>query len=278
MKRFLFYLIWLILALSLFFNIERLDINQENRINMQSFVYMLVTVATVFILVVPIFSRVRAVWTIGLWMFAYLSIKILLMENGSFWGGVNTYLTITEAFFVVGITAIAHQLARGMNVFRHAVEQITFLLSGQSLRDIERASDDIHREMTRSRHYNRPMSVIVLDPKGQSFESKIDDMITEIQHETAVQYAKAKIAQDLRKQLRLMDMVLLDKKNQQFVIVCPEVNVDGTKSVITKITNQLRQMGIDAQLSSATFPDEGLTFASLMDEARQKMKPSRIVS
>ncbi len=278
MKRYLFFLILLILTLALFFNIERLDLNQVNNINLQSFVYLLITVAVISILIFPVFTRFRIVWTVSLWMLVYIFLKIVFLENRSLFGGINTYLTATEAFFVIGITAIAHRLARELIMFRRATEQITLLMSGKNLQDVERASEDIHREMTRSRHYHRPMSVIVLEPKGEKFKVNVDEIITEIQRETAVQYTRAKIAQDLQKQLRLMDMVLFDKQNHQFVIVCPEVNADGAKPVISKISNQLHKIGVDAQLGSATFPDEGLTFASLMNEARQKMNHPRIVS
>lgn len=266
------------MTLSLFFNIERLDINQDNEINLQSFIYLLVTIAVISILIIPTFSKVRVVWATGLWMFAYLIIKIFLLGNGRLFGGINTYLTITEAFFVVVITALTHRLAREVNIFRRSVEQVTLLMSGQSLKDIELASDEIQREMTRSRHYSRPMSVIVADLKGQNFKSKIDNTITEIQNETAVQYARAKIAQDIQRQLRLMDIVLFDKQNQQFIIVCPEVNVEGIRPVITKINNQMHNIGLNVKFGSATFPDEGLTFTSLMDQAQQKMNYSHIDS
>ena len=265
------FLLLLVLALSFLFNIERLDFNNQNSLNLQSFIYLLAPIAVMINISIPFFSKHRIFWGLGFWLFIYVILKISLNGNLAFLNGIQLYLTMTEIFFMVGISTISQKLGKEIQIFRKSVEQTTVLMAGRQIKNIENSNKEIHREMTRSRQYERPISVIVVKPATQQTDLNVDDMLKEIQKETAVHYMRAKMVKTLQNQLRLMDMVLLDDDSEQFVIICPEVNDEGTKPVIAKLSNQLNKMGIDAKFSSATFPEEGLTFAGLINEARKKI-------
>ena len=270
MKRYIFFLLLLIVSLTLLFNVERLDINGENNLNLQTFIYLLIPIAVICILILPIFSENRVSWTIGAWIAIYIVLKIAINGSIEFLTGIQFYLTMTEILFVIGISTISQKLAKEFQQFNRAVDRLTILMAGQQINDIESAKNEIHREMTRSRQYQRPMSVIVMESSLHATDIDNVELFEEIQKKTANVYLRAKMADSLKKELRLMDIVLFDNEKNQLVIVCPEVNKDGTKPVISRLSTQLNTIGIEAQFSSATFPEEGLTFAGLIDTARQK--------
>lgn len=270
MKSLRFYLILLVVLLTLFFNVERLDLMEENVLNVQTFSYGLVVFIVLAHLFIPQLSRYPVVWVVIGWLAVYLSLKLTLFNQRPLFEGINIYVTITEAAFIASITAVVYTLAKELKKFESGVETITLMMADEDFQDTETATAHVHSEMTRSRHYNRPLSVITINPDDSDMVLLTNQAINQIQMDTATRYLRAKAIHQMRQQLRPMDSIYFDRKVNAFVVVCPEVNEEGATAVAAQLNRVLSDMNISAEFRSASFPNEGLTFAGLLEAAQQK--------
>ncbi len=267
----------LLFAYGIFFNIERLDFGIENALNIQTFVYVLVLLVTTIILILPVFSQYRVTLAIGFALGLYLIGKIVFLVDRPFFGGIYTYVSITEMAFLAIIAFISQRLSQSLNEFQQGLEAMTMSLGGGHLQTISKASGDIRREITRSRHYHRPLSIIVVEPDQQSFDHALPKIFEELQRETINRYARVKLARLMHQHLRLMDLVLEEDEGNRFVILCPEADDRGAAVIVGRIQTVMSQIGIVAHCSAATFPEDALTFEGLLNQAYVNLKDENAI-
>ena len=127
--------------------------------------------------------------------------------------------------------------------------------------------------MTCSRHFQRPLGVIVVAPETEAIEMKLPQFVRETQEAIARRYAAASLATMLRRQLRLMDTILEDRQNGRFIILCPEVDAKGA-SILTERIGQavMQELGMTVTCGTASFPDKALTFEELVRQASAELE------
>ena len=85
----------LVLLLAFFYNIERVDSDIQNFINLQSYVYVLVTLAILSIVAFPEMTKYGFLKGALGWTMIYNVVKFIFYpENIPFWGQGNLYITI----------------------------------------------------------------------------------------------------------------------------------------------------------------------------------------
>ena len=273
MNHFKLSLVNLVLALAIFFNVERLDFGQENLIDIQTFVYLLGGAAVISLLLLPPLARAPVSFSLTLWLAAFLLCKFLIFNNRPVFGSVYTYLTITEVGFVALLVVTAHRVGSGLQDFLEAVKSIALDKIGPQIQQVDDAGELVRAEMTRSRHYHRPLSVIVAAPEADSMQLVLPMLIQEAEHAFVHRYATARLATLIRKELRLLDTVLEDRKNGRFIILCPEINGQNSTILIERIRMAIsQQLGIEVQCAAASFPDTALTFEELVSQAESKLQ------
>jgi len=273
MNHFRWSLAQLLVGLSLFFSIERVDFGQENIIDIQSFVYILGTAAVVSTILLPSFARLSISRLILLWFFIFILFKLLLMNDRPFLGGIYTYLTLTEAVFVLVLVYLAHQVARNYSDFQQAAEYVTLADAGRHLLKVEDASQEIGREMSRSRHFHRALSVIVVRPDKQSVVKAAPRLVEEIQQNVAELWTAVRLSNVIKEQLRVVDMVMEDRENGRFIILCPEIDTQGANMLTDRVGKALSdQLGVNISYGVASFPKEALTFETLLTQAGSQLK------
>jgi hypothetical protein len=264
MKRLSINIALLVLVLALFYNIERLDISDENFVNIQSFVYVFGTIAVLSTLLIPFFRRTQSFVNILIWLAIYLLLKITLFNSRPLAGDGFIYLTMAEMTFIVVLILVSHLVGQSITEFESAVRQLTLAEEGSKFQNLESGRKSIHTEITRSRYYERPISVLVIDPDRRTLENKLVQMIAEMQQKIGLMYSKARLARLVRQELRLMDQIYFDGQNDQLVVVCPELDRDTVSSLAERVQTILDQEGIRAHLGWASFPCDGLTFDGLL--------------
>ena len=273
MNHFKLSLVTLVLGLAIFFNVERLDFGQQNFVDIQSFVYLLGTVAVVSLLLAPPLTRAPVALSLALWLAVFLACKFFVFNSRPVWGSVFTYLTITEGGLIAALVVLAHRAGGGLQDFLEAVRSITLEKIGQQVPQVEAADDVVRAEMTRSRHYHRPLSVIVAAPEADGVQLVLPILIQEAEHAFVQRYANARLAALIRKELRLMDTVLEDRKNGRFIILCPEVDGQHSTVLMERIrTAASRQLGVEVQCAAASFPDTAITFEELVSRAELQLQ------
>jgi hypothetical protein len=116
------------------------------------------------------------------------------------------------------------------------------------------------------------LSVIVVEPDRQSFEYSLPRIIEEMQRATKNRFARVKLAQTMEKHLRLMDLILEEEGgNNHFIILCPEVDREGSAVIVERVKAVMNQVGIAVQCRIATFPEDALTFEGLVNQAKAKL-------
>lgn len=275
MKRLLANLALLVIVLALFFNIERLDIGGENAVNIQSFVYGLGMLAVLSILLIPFFRRAHVVIAVITWLVAYLLLKLLFFGDRPLVGEGLVYLTITEITFLVILVLVSDLVSHSVGEFENAVKQLTLAEDGQLLEDLDSGRESIQTEFTRSRYYERPISVLVIIPDRPTMRSRLAQMIGEMQQKIAALYSRARLARLVRRELRLMDQIYLDRQSDSLVVLCPEIDTEAATLVVERVQSVMDREGIEAQIGWASFPDDGLTFDRLLAFSEESIHQER---
>lgn len=258
----------LVVVLAFFYNIERLDIGDENAINMQSFVYGLGTIAVLSMLLVPQFRRARAFIAVLIWVAVYFLFKVLLFDSRPLVGDGLVYLTIAELTFLVVLVLVSHLVGQELAGFERGVEQLTLAENGYQLKDLNSGWEAIKAEITRSRYYERPISVLVISTESTSMSNRVDQMILEMQQKFTHLYDKVRVARLVRKELQLMDQIYLDRQNDRLIVVCPELDRETAALLAEQVRSVIEQDGIEAKIGWASFPEDGLTFDGLLTHSQ----------
>jgi GGDEF domain-containing protein len=268
----------LLIALAVFYNIERLDLGQVNPIDIASIVYVLGLLAAISVIAVPILQRSGVVVSIFLWAGIYVLAKLSFLfffDGRPLLGGVYTYLAITELALLLIVVWSSHNFAAGLHEFAEAVKRTTFSDSDRQIRKFRELDEDIQVEMFRCRHNHHPLSIILIKPDPDSIQATLHRLAQEVQQKMLSGYVINSMAQTLRKYLRPTDLILEQRDQGRFIIVCPETNAADSKLVVEYIQCvAAEQLGTSIAYGMATFPDEAVTFEELVHRAESALRSS----
>ena len=262
----------LIIMLALFFNIERLNWRDtDNAVNLQTFTYVLTLAAVVTTFFKTPLNRATVAIPLLFWFTLYFLLKLFVFRDRPIWGGINSYLLITEITFLAVLITLSHWVVRCIEAMEKVVWD-TSLANGLNFQTVDGARNIIHTELTRSRHYKRLLSVITVDVEPTTIE--LDRFIQEMQSAFVKRYAVTKVAQEIRAQLRETDQVFLSEKPNQVVIICPETSRIESEVIFDRIQPLVgANLGVALSYGVATFPDDGITINGLLTAADQNVQP-----
>lgn len=264
----------LVLDLFLFYNIERLSFGEEyyHFINIQGFVYLTGAVAVMATLVIPRLRRWSVLVNVAIWMGIYALCKFVLIKSPTHpaLGGFNTFVTFAEAVFLALTVAIAHALAVALHDFHQAVENITLSGISHRLRRVDDARQEIQTELVRSRRYQSPLSVIVVQPEENSFRASLNRAVEQIQKAMMSRYVLASMASVLTNSLRRTDLVLEQGEKGRFIVFSPETDVASSTVLAEHIQSIIAdRLQIHVHCGVAGFPEDALTFDELVRRAEK---------
>lgn len=272
MKRLRYSVAALIIFLAVLFNLERLDFGSENLLDIQTFVYVLAAVAAVAVVTSSGLQRRSAPAVIALWLVVYLALKIGVFNDRPFLGGLYTYVTITEIALLGTTVRLAHFLARQVLDFEQAIEHITLADTDGVIHTLETARAEINNEMLRSRRYNRPLSVTVVEPEPDSIRAAVHRTVEDVQRAMMARYIFTGLARRIRREMRRIDLVLEEGDRGRILIVSPETSDVYAARVVERIkAATAAELGVRVMSGTASFPDEALTFEELIERAEERM-------
>ena len=267
MRRLPLSIVVLVVFLAVFFNLERLDVSQQNLINIQTFVYILITVAIISIIWFQFLRRLSTTRLVILWLVIYLALKILIFNDRGVWGGLNTYLTIVEAAFLVIFVLLAHYIAKYLEEFIAVINDITFDEYDKVL-PLDKSKEDIKTELYRSRRFQHPLTLLVVRPEAEAVQAILNQTLQEIQHSLMERYVSVAISKALRTQLRRTDHVYEMCSDGCFVIVTPETGKEHIPDIVRRINEAARQLNARLYYGAASFPDDSLAYEELLQQAK----------
>lgn len=264
MKQLRFYFLIILLWFLGFYNLERLIAP----INLASFVYVLAAGYALFIILYAPIYRISVMWVFLAGLVPYFGLKLAFQSEIA---GMNLPLTVTEVVSIAITIYLAWKIGHYMETLRTEVLQLTVGPSSVVARPFRSAQADFYREIRRARHYNRPAAVLSVTPSNETIDLTISRFLQEAQNNLVHQYIVARTADLLRRELKESDIVTM--RNNHFLVLLPETEKKHLDTIIQRLQNSAnKRLGLALNVGAATFPEEAITFESLVEYAEKRMK------
>lgn len=272
MSRFKKNLVFLILYILLVSSFIQFGLS-ANVLNFSPYFFAVLTTAIILSILVPTLQRWSLLVALGLTVIAYIVLWFAL--GGGFSGDQFTVLALELVFLVTGMM-LAREITLSFREMEKTIEKLIFAtFSGRALL-FEEAAKVIQTELARSRRYNRPLSLVIIEPDPAAIGAEFQPAPREIQQQLARRYMMAQIAEILDKEARNTDTIVKQDKPDRFIILCPETQTSNTNTLIRRVVEKTRDaVGVQIGFGVAAFPEEAMTFEELLQKAEAKMvKPS----
>lgn len=264
MSRLRIYLLAILAWAFVFYNTERLIAP----INIASFMYGLAALYSIIIIFYAPVYRLKP-WSVFLIsLVPYVGLKTYFSSPI---GGMNIPLTVTEVVSL-GITEfLSWQIGYGLETLRNEILKLTIGSANLAASPFQSAQAEFYREVRRARHYSRPVSVLSISPSKESIELSINRFLQEAQNNIIRQYIIARTADLLRSTLKETDVISM--RNNHFLILLPETEQKHLPIVTKRLQHMAQEkLGLSLKIGASTFPEDALTFESLVETAEERMK------
>jgi GGDEF domain-containing protein len=263
MKRMRLLVAMLIIWLFLFYNIERLS----RPVDIAGLAYTFVPLMAVLTMLVPGFRRLPLWVLLGVPIPIYLALKAWTPYD--VWGAAMP-LTVTEICVIAVTTLLARWVSCGVDEFEGAIARITIGQVESLPESFATGQAAMYREMRRARQHQRPLALLSIGVEEKSIQIALDRMVQEAQQAMMKRYVLSDVARALCDELE--DYNIIAQSNDRFLVLLPEVTSDQLSDLSGRLHNALSdQLGVTLQIGCASFPDDAVTFKSLMEKAVGEM-------
>jgi len=253
----------LIIWLFVFYNIERLS----EPINITRVAYILVPFMAVLTILV---SRLRRV-PLGVLLVGPIPI-VLGLRAWLRYGIWDTAipLTVTEICVITLTTILARWVSNGLSEFESAIANITIGQVGKLPEPFSTGQGEMYREVRRARHYQRPLTLMAIGVEEESVRVALDRMVQEVQRAMMKQYVLSGVSKTLCDELA--DYNTIAQRNDHFLALLPEVTPEKLTDLIERLRRTVSErVGVTLQIGTASFPEDAVTFESLVEKAVGEM-------
>lgn len=197
-----------------------------------------------------------------------------------YWRGESALPIQVHAIQIVLLevaSVLAYNMGRQIGQVDKMLEGLAANAYPNRTRNIQEAQSLINDELSRSRRYHHPLSVLVLrleDLKGKrAWENN-----ERLERDMIERFASAKIGQIVSELSRGNDLILRDRDGQ-FVILCPETDHGNASRLAARILSAVDE-SLEARITCgiASFPDEALDFKDLLNTAKQRLLPGVLMN
>jgi GGDEF domain-containing protein len=245
---------------------------QESFINFSPVFFVLIA-TILFTELIVVGSLIKA----GVQLSQYAVIAFWLIVYGLVWyfylrDEKSIEVNLVQGMLVLLSAVLAFDVGRRIDQTDAALERLAASNFPNRAMDIQSSRDLVNAEITRSRRYHHPLSILTvqLEKRKSWGDWKNSELFA---NEMMERFAIAKVSQILSDNARGTDMVLRDRGGR-FVLLCPETNQTSTNILAGRIAEAVkRQLDADVECGSSSFPDEALTFEDLMDTASNRLAP-----
>jgi GGDEF domain-containing protein len=258
--------------LAVIFVLGQADYANRPLINFANYFYLAVLVAMPLTLFFPKISRISVYAPLLFWALVYIILLQLINRNYSANKGELPVIALEFMMLEVGVW-FAHQLALQISHAESIMDALALSAFPNRARDIESENQRIKIELTRSRRYHRPLSVLII--QSESDDEKITrESFKNIQHDLMSRFTSARVGQIIDDRIRQTDLVLRDYKGR-FIVLCPETDLPNASLLAKRISQAIKERtSLRVLWGVAAFPEEALTFEDLLQKARERLTDS----
>jgi hypothetical protein len=260
---------WAAIYLALIFVLGQADYAGRPIINFASYFYLAVIVAVPVTLFFPSISRVSVYVPLFVWAGVYLVLLQIINRNYSANQG-ELPVIVLEFLLLEGGVWFAHQLALQISHAESVMDALALSAFPNRANDIDSENQRIKIELTRSRRYHRPLSLVVIESESED-EKTTREMLKSIQHDLLNRFTSARVGQIIDDRIRQTDLVLRDRRGR-FIILCPETDLENASLLAGRIAQAVKERtSLKVLWGAAAFPEEALTFDDLLQKARERL-------
>ena len=263
---------WAALYLAIIFVLGQTDYTGSPIINFASYFYLAVMVAVPVTLFFPSVARVSLFVPLLVWAGVYLVLLQTIDRDKSAVAGEFAVIVLEFVLLEVGVW-FAHQLASQIGYAESIMDAIALSAFPNQAHDIDTETQRIKVELTRSRRYHRPLSLVIIETEsGEKVTAR--EMLKSIQQDLLSRCVFARVGQIIDDRVRQTDLILRDHRGR-FVVLCPETDHDGASLLARRLAQAIKERAdLDVMWGVSTFPDEALTFDDLLHKARERARDS----
>lgn len=256
-------MIAILLYLTLLYNLERIEINGAPLIDIKGFVYALVIIAIILILQWEAARKLSLTNIMIIMLGTYIVGKFFIFLYWTTWDSNSAYLVIAEIALIWLGVALAYKAGEYMDDFENAVQNITFSGS-ENAKELAHNQENIHVEMYRSRRYNHPLTIAVIEPETIPLDVNMNIAIREVQQSMFERYFTVNLARAIYQDLRMVDQIIDLDKGKRFAILYPETTREKAIPLVERVYKIAKDMGITLRAGIASFPENAVTFEELL--------------
>ncbi|HUE98547.1 MAG TPA: diguanylate cyclase [Anaerolineales bacterium] len=262
--------------LAVIFVLGQADYADRPIINFANYFYLAVMVAVPLTLFFPSVSRVSAYVPLFVWAAVYMGLLQFIDRSQSAVAGELSVIVLEFILLEVGVW-LAHRLALQISHAESIMDALALSAFPNHAHDLSSESQRIKIELTRSRRYHRPLSVLIIQFESEN-EKTTREMLKSVQHDLLSRFTFARVAQIIDDRIRQTDLVLRDHKGR-FIVLCPETDFPNASLLAKRISQAIKERtSLNVLWGVAAFPEEALTFEDLLHKARERLPHSASVS
>jgi hypothetical protein len=259
----------LLIHITILFNIERLDINSQNVIDLETAIYVLTVAAIILILSIKQLAMLRQPVLMTIAAIVFFIVKIL--SPRPLVGDIYTYLSFTELGLFFVAVFLAQNLAMNIKDLDLNAQAFSFA-NVRKVKRVQEAYKEIEAEIYRSRRFRRPLSVVVMEQETKDLKTNIKNLTQNAQRAMLEQYFTVILAKELTTQLRETDLLLENEKNGRLVILSPDTGVNEAETLIKRLNGLTESTEFSINFGAATFPYHALAFEQLLEHAEANLR------
>lgn len=263
---------WAALYLAVIFVLGQADYSGSPIIDFASYFYLAVIIAIPVTLFFPSVARVSGFVPLLVWAGFYLVLLQTVDRGKSAVAGEFSVIVLEFVLLEVGVW-FAHLLATQIGYAESIMDAIALSAFPNQAHDIDSENQRIKVELTRSRRYHRPLSLVVIESESDEHISA-REMLKSIQQDLLSRFIFARVGQIIDDRVRQTDLILRDHRGR-FVILCPETDLASANLLATRLALAIKERAdLEIVWGVAAFPDEALTFDDLLQKARERARTS----
>lgn len=267
---------WAAFYLAVIFILGEFDYSDRPIINFASYFYLVVMVAVPVTLFFPALSRISVYVPMLTWAGVYILLLQMLDRALSTESIEFPVIVLEFVLLEVGVW-LAYQLALQIGHAESVMDALALSAFPNRAHDIDSESQRIKIELTRSRRYRRPLSLVIIEAESGRQENPAE-MLKGIQHDLLRRFTAARIGQIIDDSVRQTDLVARDHRGR-FVVLCPETDLLSAGFLGQRISRVVKERtNLNILTGVAAFPEEALTFDDLLQKARERLNHPVAVS
>lgn len=260
---------WAASYIGVIFILGQADYMGRPIINFASYFYLAVIVATPLTLFFPYVSRVSVYVPMSVWAGVYMILLQILDRRRSTENIEFSVIVLEFVLLEIGVW-LAYQLAMQISHAESLMDALALSAFPNRTHTIEAEEQRIKVEITRSRRYHRPLSLVIMESETEG-EKSTRAMLKSIQHDLSSRFASARVGQIIDDRIRQTDLLLRDHRGR-FIIVCPETDLLNATLLAKRISQSVKEkIDLDVYWGVAAFPEDALTFEDLLHMARERL-------